>query len=47
MAGMQTLGPTAREVAPPSAVVWVDGRQAVVALMSHDGRISTCEISRG
>ena len=47
MAGMQTLGPTGLEVAAPSEVVWISGRQAVVALMSHDGRISTCEISRG
>jgi hypothetical protein len=28
-------------------VVWINGRQAIVALMSHEGRISTCEISRG
>jgi hypothetical protein len=28
-------------------VVWINGRQAIVAMMSHDGRISTCEISRG
>ena len=47
MAGTQTLGPTAREAAAPSAVVWIDGRQALAALMSHDGRISTCEVSRG
>jgi hypothetical protein len=47
MAGTQVLGPAACEAAAPSAVVWINGRQAVVAAMSHDGRISTCEISRG
>jgi hypothetical protein len=47
MAGTQVLGPAVREAAAPSAVVWINGRQAVVAAMSHDGRISTCEISRG
>jgi hypothetical protein len=31
----------------PSAVVWINGRAAIVAAMSVDGRISTCEISRG
>ena len=47
MASTQVLGPTASEAAAPSAVVWINGRQAFVALMSHDGHISTCEISRG
>ncbi|HET9756705.1 MAG TPA: hypothetical protein VFP66_09400 [Candidatus Limnocylindrales bacterium] len=47
MAGTQVLGPAASEAAAPSAVVWINGRQAFVALMSHDGHISTCEISRG
>jgi hypothetical protein len=31
----------------PSAVVWIDEHLANVAMMSHDGRISTCEINRG
>jgi hypothetical protein len=31
----------------PSAVVWISGRQAIVAMMSRDHRISTCEITRG
>jgi hypothetical protein len=47
MAGTQALDPAARETATPSAVVWINGRQAFVAEMSHDGRVSTCEISRG
>lgn len=47
MAGTRALDPTAREAATPSAVVWIDGRQAIVHAVSDDGRISTCEISRG
>jgi hypothetical protein len=47
MIGMQVLGPAAREATAPSAVVWINERQAAVAAMSHDGHISTCEISRG
>ena len=47
MASTQVLGPAASEAAAQSAVVWINGRQAFVALMSHDGHISTCEISRG
>jgi hypothetical protein len=43
----RVLRPAAREATAPSAVVWINGRQAAVAAMSHDGRISTCEISRG
>jgi hypothetical protein len=31
----------------PSAVVWINGRNATVAEMDADGRVSTCEISRG
>lgn len=30
-----------------SAVAWINGRQAMVATMSRDGRVSKCEISRG
>lgn len=37
---------TGRSVAT-SAVAWINGRQAMVATMGHDGRILTCEISRG
>lgn len=47
MAGTETLSPAISEVTAPSAVVWIDGRQAVVAAMSRDGGISTSEITRG
>ena len=47
MTGPQALNPTAWEGPAPSAVVWINQRQAVVAAMSHDGRVSTCEITRG
>jgi hypothetical protein len=47
MAGTQVFGPAACETATPSAVVWINGRQAIVAVMSYDGSISTCEITRG
>jgi hypothetical protein len=46
MAGTQDLGGQACRTAP-SAVVWINGRQAVVAGMSRKGRISTCEVTRG
>ena len=32
---------------PPSAVVWIDDRRAVVAAMAPEGNISTCEVDRG
>jgi hypothetical protein len=47
MAGTQVLGPAVRETVAPSAVVWIDGGNAVVAATSEDGCISRCEISRG
>jgi hypothetical protein len=47
MTALRTLDPVTPETVAPSAVVWINGRQAIVAMMSHDGRISTCEISRG
>jgi hypothetical protein len=47
MAGTQAFTPAACEAAAPSAVVWINGRQAVVAEMSLDGCVSTCEITRG
>lgn len=31
----------------PSAVVWVNGREAAVVRITSDGRMSTCEISGG
>ena len=47
MAGTQRLGRTAGEASAPSAVVWINGRHAVVAGTGRDGRISTSEITRG
>jgi hypothetical protein len=47
MAALQAFDAVAAETHAPSAVVWINGRQAMVAAMSHDGRISTCEITRG
>ena len=47
MGGMRTLDPAAREGVAPSAVVWINGREASVVAVSSDGRISTCDISRG
>jgi hypothetical protein len=31
----------------PSAVVWINGREATVVEMEAEGNVSTCEISRG
>ncbi len=47
MTALQNVDPVSSLTAAPSAVVWINGRQATVATMSHDGRVSTCEISRG
>jgi hypothetical protein len=47
MASLQTRAGAPTYSAPPSAVVWLNGRRAVAARMSHDGRASTCEIERG
>ena len=47
MAGTQAAGPATCEAAHSSAVVWLNGREARVAEASADGRISTCEITRG
>ena len=47
MTEMQTLGPAAGEGVAPSAVVWINGREASVVAVSRDGRVSTFEISRG
>ena len=43
----QVLDVAARETATPSAVAWINGREAFVACMGSDGRVSTCAISRG
>ena len=47
MAGTETRATAARDLASPSAVVWIDDSQAIVATMGDDGRISTCEFERG
>ena len=47
MIGTQTINGAAFDAPAPSAVAWINGRQAAVATMSRDGRISTCEITRG
>ena len=47
MAALQTLPRVDQDTLAPSAVVWINGRQAIVATMSRDRRISTCEITRG
>ena len=47
MAATLSLDPIRTGTTAPSAVAWINGRHAVVAVMSHDGRISTCEIDRG
>jgi hypothetical protein len=47
MATSQVLDAAATETATPSAVAWINGRHAFVALMDHDGRTATCEITRG
>ena len=47
MTALQHVDPVSFLPAAPSAVAWINERQATVATMSHDGRISTCEISRG
>ncbi|HET7030930.1 MAG TPA: hypothetical protein VFI34_10500 [Candidatus Limnocylindrales bacterium] len=47
MSGTLERGVTTAEMAAPSAVVWIDGVRAQVARVSREGRISTCEITRG
>ena len=47
MVGTPVLGPAACETVAPSAVVWVNGRRAVVVAIGREGNISTCEIGRG
>lgn len=36
-----------KKSAPPSAVVWINGRGAVIATMESDSSITTCTIDRG
>jgi len=47
MATPQILDPVEHRTATPSAVVWINGRQAVVATMNADGHISTYDVNRG
>jgi hypothetical protein len=47
MDALQTRDPVTSPSVTPSAVVWINRRRAMVATMSRDGRVTTCEISRG
>jgi hypothetical protein len=45
MTAVQAYDPVV-PTAPASAAVWINGRKALLATMSSDGRISRCEINR-
>ena len=47
MAPVQTVEPVVSRSSSASAVVWINGRQAIVATMSADEQVFTCEINRG
>lgn len=47
MAAPQAIDFVESLVTARSAVVWINGHRADVTTMSDDGRISTCEITRG
>lgn len=47
MTQMLTLDRGPEAVAIATAVCWIDGSQAIVATMGHDGHTSTCEFNRG
>lgn len=51
MAALQMPDPVRDHAAPGtvprSSVVWIDEREARVARMGPEGRVSTCEITRG
>jgi len=47
MPALETLQPHGPPGVRPSAVVWIGERRAIVARLSHDGNVSTCEIDRG
>jgi hypothetical protein len=47
MAPVQTPDQVEHRSAAASAVVWSNGREAIVATMSEDGQVFTCEINRG
>lgn len=47
MTALQTVDKIASGVVAPSAVVWINGREAIVAAMDRHGLRSRCEITRG
>lgn len=47
MTALETRGSATRRMVAPSAVVWIDEGRSMVAAMSDDGWMSTCEITRG
>jgi hypothetical protein len=47
MIGTQPRDPSERGAGFSAAVCWIDGSQAIVAAMGHDGRVSTTEFNRG
>jgi hypothetical protein len=47
MAALQTVDPVAPGTVARSAVVWINGQEAIVATMAYEGRITTCEVFRG
>ena len=47
MVGTQALELAAPRAAAPSAVVWLNASQAIVAAWTQDGLVTTCELGRG
>jgi hypothetical protein len=47
MTATETRERVAYRTVAPSAVAWINGRQAIVARTDRTGRTSTCEIERG
>jgi hypothetical protein len=47
MTAFETLAPTPIRSIRRSAVAWINGSDAKVAMIDRDGWISTCEITRG
>lgn len=47
MATVQALEHPPVQETTPSAVVWIDERNAIVVALSDDACLSTCEIERG
>jgi hypothetical protein len=47
MTGLTTLEPTSAPTAQTSAVVWLNGREAIVATTDDGRRIATTSIERG